>query len=138
MVNIRASHTIPLHSPKVTIWCGFTSQFILGPFFFEENDDNDPVPCSVTSLRYRNILNSFFYTQLQQRICFSSTTFMRDCAPPHSGLSVQRFLRQHFIDARVISQLFPTPWSARSPESFGYRTIKRAWFIGEMLQLLLT
>ncbi|GFX70417.1 DUF4817 domain-containing protein [Trichonephila clavipes] len=25
----------PLHSPKVTAWCGFTGSFIIGPFFFE-------------------------------------------------------------------------------------------------------
>ncbi|GBM94799.1 hypothetical protein AVEN_69354-1 [Araneus ventricosus] len=25
---------LPLHSRKVTVWCGFTAAFIVGPFFF--------------------------------------------------------------------------------------------------------
>lgn len=116
MENPRAFHTIPLHSPKVTVWCGFTSQFIIGPFFFEENTDNGPVTCSVTALRYHHMLNSFVVPQLQQRQCLESTTFMQDGAPPHIGLCVQRILRQHFTDDRVISRSFPTPWPARSPD----------------------
>lgn len=112
----RAFHTIPLHSPKVTVWCGFTSQFILGPFFFEENQANGPVTCSVTALRYRDMLNNFVLPQLQQRQCLTTITFMQDGAPPHNGLCVQRFLRQHFTDDRVISRSFPTSWPARSPD----------------------
>ncbi|GBL90155.1 hypothetical protein AVEN_135491-1 [Araneus ventricosus] len=27
---------LPLHSQKVTVWCGFTAAFIVSPFFFEE------------------------------------------------------------------------------------------------------
>ncbi|GBL92398.1 hypothetical protein AVEN_174692-1 [Araneus ventricosus] len=67
MENPRTFHPIPLHSPKVTVWGGFTSQFILGPYFFEENDDNGPVTCSVTAAKYCDMLNSFVLPQLQQR-----------------------------------------------------------------------
>ena len=27
---------IPIHPTKVTVWCGFTALFIMGPYFFEE------------------------------------------------------------------------------------------------------
>ncbi|GFY30112.1 DUF4817 domain-containing protein [Trichonephila clavipes] len=33
--NLREYTQKPLHSPKVTAWCGFTGSFIIGPFFFE-------------------------------------------------------------------------------------------------------
>ncbi|GFY35524.1 DUF4817 domain-containing protein [Trichonephila clavipes] len=33
--NPREYTQKPLHSPKVTAWCGFTGSFIIGPFFFE-------------------------------------------------------------------------------------------------------
>ncbi|GFT44053.1 hypothetical protein NPIL_374061 [Nephila pilipes] len=47
--NPYAFHTSPLHSSKrYCLVCGFTFQFILRPFFFEEYDDNGPVTCSVT------------------------------------------------------------------------------------------
>ncbi|GFW05700.1 uncharacterized protein TNCV_3407661 [Trichonephila clavipes] len=31
--NPREYTQKPLHSPKVTAWCGFTGSFIIGPFF---------------------------------------------------------------------------------------------------------
>ncbi|GFX51376.1 DUF4817 domain-containing protein [Trichonephila clavipes] len=34
--NPREYTQNPLHSPKVTAWCGFTGSFIIGPFFFEK------------------------------------------------------------------------------------------------------
>ncbi|GFV87672.1 uncharacterized protein TNCV_779561 [Trichonephila clavipes] len=45
--NPRTFQEIPLHSPKVTVWCGFTATFILGPFFFEETTRSGPVTCTV-------------------------------------------------------------------------------------------
>ncbi|GFX25433.1 uncharacterized protein TNCV_1424171 [Trichonephila clavipes] len=47
--NPRTFQEIPLHSPKVTVWCGFTATFILGPLFFEETTRNGPVTCTVTA-----------------------------------------------------------------------------------------
>ncbi|GFU79430.1 uncharacterized protein TNCV_871991 [Trichonephila clavipes] len=49
--NPRTFQEIPLHSPKVTVWCGFTATFILGSFFFEETTRNGPVTCTVTAKR---------------------------------------------------------------------------------------
>ncbi|GFV53831.1 uncharacterized protein TNCV_4208821 [Trichonephila clavipes] len=87
--NHRTFQEIPLYSPKVTVWCGFTATFILGPFFFEETTRNGPVICTGMARRW---------------------------TPPHIGLCVQQFLRQHFINDRVISRAFPTAWTPRSPD----------------------
>lgn len=38
---------VPLHSPRVTIRCSFTTEFIIGPFFFKE-----PWSCGSYYLHY--------------------------------------------------------------------------------------
>lgn len=114
--NPHAYMQEPLHSPKVTVWCGFTASFIIGPYFYEENGASGPVTCTVTAARYADMLQNFTIPQLQQRGCLDSTIFMQDGAPPHIGLRVQRVLRQHFSNSRMISRAFPTAWPPRSPD----------------------
>ncbi|GFX12125.1 uncharacterized protein TNCV_2999081 [Trichonephila clavipes] len=31
--NLHSTLQVPLHSPKVTVWCGSSASFILGPYF---------------------------------------------------------------------------------------------------------
>ncbi|GBL74718.1 hypothetical protein AVEN_243593-1 [Araneus ventricosus] len=119
-------HTIqeqPLHPDKVTIWCGFTATFIIGPYFFEEITANGIQTCSVTGQRYRDMLRDFVISQLQQCGCLQDIIFMQDCAPPHIDRRVKQLPRQHFTDARVISRHFTTAWPPRSlditPATFG-------------------
>ncbi|GBM23410.1 hypothetical protein AVEN_138650-1 [Araneus ventricosus] len=38
---------LPLHSQKVTVWCGFTTALIVDPFFFEEICPSGPVTYTV-------------------------------------------------------------------------------------------
>ncbi|GFT95813.1 uncharacterized protein TNCV_311661 [Trichonephila clavipes] len=113
--NPRTFQEIPLHSPKVAVWCGFTVTFILGPFFFEETTRNGPVTCTVTARKYKNMLENFVAPQMLQHQCLDSITFMQDGAPPHIGLCVQQFLRLHFTNDRVNSRAFPRAWSPHSP-----------------------
>ncbi|GFV32619.1 uncharacterized protein TNCV_441111 [Trichonephila clavipes] len=89
MENPRTFQEIPLHSPKVTVWCGFTATFILGPFFFEETTRNGPVTCIVTARRW------------------SASTHWTLCA----AVSLATFTND-----RVISRAFPTAWPPRSPD----------------------
>ena len=49
-------HQWHLHSAYVTVWCGFTSTFILRPFLFEGIKPRGPVRCTVTFASYENIL----------------------------------------------------------------------------------
>ncbi|GFS48266.1 uncharacterized protein TNCV_2296531 [Trichonephila clavipes] len=62
------------------------------------------------------MLENFVAPQMLQHQCLDSITFMQDGAPPHIGLCVQQFLRQHFTNGRVISRAFPTAWPPRSPD----------------------
>jgi len=65
----------PLHDEKVTVWCGVTSEFIIGPNFFEEVNDNGQ--------RYQDMLQKFIIPQLVERGVLDMVTFMQDGAPPH-------------------------------------------------------
>ena len=48
----------PTHLKRVTVWCGFWSKGIIGPFLFEnEQEEAD---------RYRAMLNEFLFTKIEE------------------------------------------------------------------------
>jgi hypothetical protein len=51
--------TKPLHSEKVTIWCGVSTFAVIGPYFFEENNQ----AISMDSERYCTRLQTFLATE---------------------------------------------------------------------------
>ena len=38
--NPQIAHASELHPHKVTVWCGLTSERMIGPYFFEDPDEN--------------------------------------------------------------------------------------------------
>lgn len=104
--NPHASQSRPLHSPQVTVWMGFTSQFGLKPFFFDG---------TVNSNNYLTMLKDHVIPQLKQRRVLSRTIFMQDGAPPHFATTVRQFLKEQFGD-RLISRGCDIPWPPRSPD----------------------
>jgi hypothetical protein len=96
--------TTPLHSPKVTVWCGFTAKHMLPPFFFTS---------TVDGAGYLQMLETHMKPNLPRT--FNNITFQQDGAPPHIANPVRMFLTQTFGD-RVISRLFPQKWPPRSPD----------------------
>lgn len=60
--QLNLSYKTPLHSAKVTVWCGVISTGILGPYKFEENY----VTVTVTSERFVAMLNNFLLAELQR------------------------------------------------------------------------
>ncbi|GBN00627.1 hypothetical protein AVEN_199877-1 [Araneus ventricosus] len=107
---------LSLHSQKVTVWCGFTAAFIVGPFFFEEIDPSGPVTCTANGTRSDSLLRNQFIPALQQRGCVDITIFMQGGAPPHIATAVKQLLNLHFGNDRIISRHFPTAWPPRSPD----------------------
>ncbi|GFY05616.1 uncharacterized protein TNCV_4402831 [Trichonephila clavipes] len=83
--NPREYTQKPLHSPKVTAWCGFVGSFIIGPFFFE--------------------------TQFPVNGWITET----DGATSHTANPVKAFLIQTFGDNRIVSRRCSYPWPPRSP-----------------------
>ncbi|GBN93660.1 hypothetical protein AVEN_24970-1 [Araneus ventricosus] len=107
---------LPLHSQKVTVWCGFTAAFIFGPLFLEEIGPSGPVPCTVNGTRYESLFRNQLIRALQQIVGVDSTIFMQDGAPPHIATPVKQLLNLHFGNDRINSHNFATAWPPRSPD----------------------
>ncbi|GFV06030.1 DUF4817 domain-containing protein [Trichonephila clavipes] len=60
----------PLHSPKVTAWCGFTGSFIIGPFFETQCPVNGWITETVNAQRYLKLLRETVVPGLIQRADF--------------------------------------------------------------------
>lgn len=115
--NPREYQTKPMHSPRVTVWCGFTAAFILGPFFFEEScPASGWKTCTVTAERYLTLLRNQVVPALQERHALPSVTFMQDGAPAHFAREVKAFLLDTFTEDRVISRGCKFEWPPRSPD----------------------
>ena len=59
--NPQLFHKIPLHSPKVRVWCGVARFGIIGPYVFEDPQGRT---VTVTSVRYLHMLNIFLVPEL--------------------------------------------------------------------------
>ncbi|GFW58337.1 transposable element tc3 transposase [Trichonephila clavipes] len=114
--NPHSTLRVPLHSPKVTVLCGFSASFILGPYFFEELGTGGPVTCSITGQRYASLLWNKIIPDLQSRQCLSRKIFMQDGAPPHITRCVTDVLKHHLTEERVISCQFRHLWPPQSPD----------------------
>ncbi|GFU00492.1 uncharacterized protein TNCV_1692691 [Trichonephila clavipes] len=73
--NPHSTLRVPLHSPKVTVWCGFSASFILGTYFFEELGAGGPVTYSITGQRYASLLRNKIIPDPQARQCLSRIHF---------------------------------------------------------------
>ncbi|GBM14879.1 hypothetical protein AVEN_28603-1 [Araneus ventricosus] len=92
---------LPPNSQKVTMWCGFTAAFFVGPFFFKEIGPSGPVTCGVNGTRFESLLCNQLIPALTQRGCVDSTIFMQDGAPPHIATPVKHLLKLHFGNDRI-------------------------------------
>lgn len=86
----------------VMVWCGLTSNGLLGPFFFEEN---------VNGASYRDMLEQFLWPQVKHRGLY----FQQDGAPAHYSLTARTWLDKKF-PGRWIGRRGPFEWPARSPD----------------------
>ncbi|GFW35306.1 DUF4817 domain-containing protein [Trichonephila clavipes] len=111
--NPREYTQKPLHSPKVTAWCGFTGSFFIGPFFETQCPVNKWITETVTAHRYLTLLRETVVPCLIQRGQISNVTFMQDGATSHTANPVKTFLIQTFGKDRIVSMY---PWPPRSPD----------------------
>lgn len=110
--NPQELHERPLHSAKVTVWCGVTKNYIIGPYFFEENGRT----VTVNQNRYLRMLDTFFVPELRRkRIALKDILFQQDGATAHTANDVMHYLRRKFR-GRVISRFGDIAWPARSPD----------------------
>ena len=91
----------PLHSPKVTVWCGLSSNRLYGPFFFEDTQTGNA--CTVTTDTYIEMLETFMSGYLHPDIWFQ-----QDGATAHTSLKARAWLKSRFGN-KVISHLTDFP-----------------------------
>lgn len=110
--NPEELHERPLHSPKVTVWCGVTKTCVIGPYFFEENGRT----VTVNSQRYLAMLRDFLIPELRRNhLARNRIWFQQDGATAHTANEVMVFIRNKFR-GRVISRFGDIAWPARSPD----------------------
>ena len=103
---------MPLHSPKVTVWCAMSSNMVIGPFFFEDGQGNT---VTVNQENYRSVLVKFVASLRRRQVDLDNAWFQQDGATPHAAIETLRRLQQVFGD-RVISRRTNHPWSPHSPD----------------------
>lgn len=99
----------PLYPEKVTVWCGFWSGGVIGPYFFED-DLGERV--TVNGPRYRTMITNFLWNALEG-MDMGNMWFQQDGATCHTALESIRVLREMFGD-RIISIRGNVNWPPRS------------------------
>ena len=79
----------PTHPKRVTIWCGFCSRGIIGPFFFE-NEQGEAL--TVKDDRYRATLNEFLFTKIEEKD-IDNIWFQQDGVTCHTAEATLDVLR---------------------------------------------
>ena len=99
--------SVPLHLPKITVWCGMSSEKIYGPFFFEDSETGEAT--TVTANRCQRILEIVFDDN------GTSRWFQQDGAPAHTATVSMDWLRQK-LPEKLISIKDDFPWLVRFPD----------------------
>ena len=103
--------SLPLHSPKVTVWCGLNSTKVIGPYFYEDPDTEAPL--TVTKERYTQMLMTIFPEDSEE--VNGRCIFMQDGAPAHTSRMAMECLEEKF-PGRLISNKSDFVWPPRSPD----------------------
>lgn len=90
------------HPERLTVWCGISSNGVIGPYFFE---DERRKSISVTGERYRNLLNNYVFPILENDSRFNDTVWwwQQDGATAHTARETMRLLYERFGREKVIS-----------------------------------
>ncbi|UYV60168.1 LONRF2 [Cordylochernes scorpioides] len=95
---------MPLHQPRVTVWCGFTSFLLLGHFSLKKSMEE--------------LLKPFLKAIpiLQDKQPLSEIAFMQEGGPPPISRGAKQLLKDTLGEDRVISRHFIHQWPSRSPD----------------------
>ena len=102
----------PLHVVKCTVWCAVASSGIIGPYFFEENDE----AVTVNGARYRKMLSRYFVPNLKRKFGnIRHQWFQQDGATAHTAKPTLNLIRSNF-GQRIISLKTDHSWPPYSPD----------------------
>lgn len=111
--NPRALHQSPLHSDKVTVWCGVSKVGIIGPYFFE-NEREQVV--AVNSQHYVNMIEEFLLPQLEENnFDMDNMWFQQDGATAHTARILMQAVRALF-PGHLISRNGDVHWPPLSSD----------------------
>ena len=99
----------PLHPRKVTVWCAFSANGIIGPYFFKNKAGNS---VTVTGERYRAIITNFLWPELNG-MDVEDVWFQHDGTTCHSANATMALLNEKF-PGRIISRNNEANWPPRS------------------------
>ena len=88
-------HASPMHPVKVTVWCGVTSERVIGLFFFEDANKN---AVTVNAERYRDMLVNFVQPQLAN---LPGYWWQQDGATAHTARATMQLLTAMFQDRKI-------------------------------------
>lgn len=98
-----------MHPLRCTVWCGITSERIIGPYFFE-NDEG--VAINVNGIQYREMIENLLRPAVQN---YPDLWFQQDGATAHTARPTMAILREIF-GSRIISRFSDFKWPPRSPD----------------------
>lgn len=103
----------PLHSTKCTAWVALSKHGIIGPYWFEDDNDN---ALTVNTERYLQVLRKFWAALGRRRgVVRGAQWFQQDGATPHTSNESLTWLQERFPD-RLISRRCNPEWAPHSPD----------------------
>lgn len=101
----------PSHPSRLTVWCGIWAGGVLGPYFFEDDDERT---VTVNGDEYRKMINIFLAPQLKAQKLVNMW-FQQDGATCHTAKATMAILKSLF-PGRLISKSGEIGWPPRSPD----------------------
>jgi hypothetical protein len=113
MENLRELHQRPLHISKVTVWCAVSSFGIIGPYFFQDDDNGQAFTISAEC--YTNMLEHFLAPIINCLPQHEALWFQQDRATAHTACISMTTICNLFPH-RVISWFADVSWPPCSPD----------------------
>jgi len=108
--NLRKISKKSLHPQKCTVWCGFWAGGIIGPFFFEDENER---AVTVNKHRYGQLIEDFLWPELEG-IDINDFYFQQDGATSHTTRENIALLQPRKFPGRLISRNGDIKWPPRS------------------------
>jgi len=103
----------PLHSVKCSAWVAISKHGIIGPFWFEDDNERS---VTINTERYVHVLGKFWTALRRRRGVVRVLQWFRQVdATPYTSNESLPWLQQRFPD-RLISRRCDPQWSPHSPE----------------------
>ncbi|CAK9806600.1 hypothetical protein ANTPLA_LOCUS4952 [Anthophora plagiata] len=107
--NPHETHQLQMHPEKVTVWCGFWSGEVIGPYFFQ-NEVGAAI--TVTDERYRSMITNFLWPKLKD-MDLNNMWFQQDGTTCHTAHATMDLLHDIF-NGMIISCFGDVNWPPRS------------------------